>query len=335
MIIADAKCVVNGPKVNEAIDAINSLLNMDIIIGNVSQPQIQFSSSAVQIVIPPAGGGSTNEQLDIVDSNNAASSRWFLTTTEQGDADASADSGGGDSIPNIGSNGGQNNSSGALKDRDNLSGGGGGSMQNRDKLNKTNAVGALKDDGAGMPQRPKAPQVDEFGNAIGGGGRGALKDNGQTAEQARKNFMANKKRAASDVDFSKTDDFGNVLKPDGTKLTPGGARLDDGTRPVNQKQPTSFDPPLPGAPPLNQDRTGERDAAKNADGRKQTDFKGDARDFEENRRKQEAFRKKKQQYSTEKFLQDLATKKRQAEADRLGRHNKMGGKYSKYSRGRG
>ena len=94
MITADAKCVVNGPKLNEVIDAINPLLGMDIIVGNVSQPEIKYSSDAIQIVIPPGGGGSTNEQLDIVDANNTAAQRWFLTTLQEGSGGGGGDSGG-------------------------------------------------------------------------------------------------------------------------------------------------------------------------------------------------------------------------------------------------
>ena len=309
MITPDAKCVVNGPKVNEAIDAINSLLNMNIIIGNVKQPQIQYSSSAVQIVIPP-GGGSTNEELDIVDSNNTAAKRWFLTTLEQGSADTDGDAGGGGENPNIGSPGGQSNTSGALKDRDNLGGGGGGGVNaNRDQLAVDLPAGALKDNGGG--QRPLAPQGELMPLAPGGGQRPLPGDPPRGG--------GNKGAFGGVVDA-----FGNELYADGTKVTPGGARFDDGSRPANQSQPTSVDPPLPGATPPNRPRIDDMFVAGNEDARKQkqTDYKGDPRDFEAQRRGREEYRKNKQRNSTETFLQDLATKKRQVKADKLALRNK-------------
>lgn len=83
MIQPNAKCVVNGPKVNEVINALNQLLNIDITIGDVNEPQVQYGYDGVQIVLPK-GGAFTNEELDVVDSNNTASTRWFATSTTQG-----------------------------------------------------------------------------------------------------------------------------------------------------------------------------------------------------------------------------------------------------------
>ena len=236
MITADAKCVVNGPKLNEAINALNPLLGMDIIIGNVSQPEIKYSSDSVQIVIPP-GGGSTNEQLDVVDANNTAAQRWFMTTDEQGDADTDGDSSAG---TNVGSPQNKtNDTTGALKDRDNLGGGGGGGVNaNRDQLAVDLPAGQLKDNGGQMPlapggrqmpqapggrQMPQAPQV--MPQAPGGEQRplpGAPPRGG------------NKKGAFG----GGVDAFGNELFADGSRVTPAGMRRDDSG-------------PLPGAPPPN------------------------------------------------------------------------------------
>jgi len=40
MISPDAKCVVNGEKLNEAIEALNGLLNMSIMVGTSETPQV-------------------------------------------------------------------------------------------------------------------------------------------------------------------------------------------------------------------------------------------------------------------------------------------------------
>mgnify|MGYP001024867501 FL=1 len=88
MINPDAKCVVNGPKVNDVIVALNPLLNMTIIVGDVIKPEIKHSPDGLQIVIP-SPASYTNEELDVVDSSNTASTRWFLTSTSQGSASSS------------------------------------------------------------------------------------------------------------------------------------------------------------------------------------------------------------------------------------------------------
>jgi len=223
MIEPDAKCVVNGSKLNETIIALNPLLNMDIVIGNVTEPQIQYSEGAVQIVIPPGGGGgSTNEQLDIVDTNNQASTRWFLTTTSQGSASPgdTATAGG----VNIGSIGNKSNPSKQSKDRDKLGGGGaaggGGAGKNRDKLDRIDGGGNGVNVNEGDVGGPKKPAG---GGAFGGG----------------------------------TDAFGNELYADGNRVTPGGMGgdlADDGLTAAQAgaqfRAGTGGDlPPLPGAPP--------------------------------------------------------------------------------------
>ena len=50
MIQPDAKCINNGKKLNETIDALNSILNAAV-----------------------------SEEIDIVDSNNQPGKRWFFT----------------------------------------------------------------------------------------------------------------------------------------------------------------------------------------------------------------------------------------------------------------
>ena len=194
MIQPDAKCVVNGHKVNEVIDALNPLLNMDIIVGNVAQPQIQYSSGAIQIVIPPGGGASTNEQLDIVDENNQASMRWFLTTTTQGSGGAAIASGTG---TNIGSAGGKSNPAATTGDRDKLGGGiagGPAGGKNRDNLDRAAAGGgAAPIGGGGQGGNVGAPvQIDNPqdggrtrpGSAVAIGGRRAQPAAGDIAPEA-------------------------------------------------------------------------------------------------------------------------------------------------------
>lgn len=161
MITANTKCVVNGDKINnEIIPALNALLNMEIIIGDVAAPEIRFTSESAQIVIPPSAGAETNEELDIVDSNNQAAKRWFLTTLEAG-------VGGEDTTaPKIGTSAGGDGGSTENTEREKL---GGGALldKNRDKLNTGVPSGALLDTGGSNqnggvlidnPQnKPKAP----------------------------------------------------------------------------------------------------------------------------------------------------------------------------------
>jgi len=92
MITPNAKCVVNGPKVNEVITALNPLLDMSIIVGDGAEPRIQYGGGGVQIVLP-AAGENANEQLDVVDSNNTASTRWFITSSSQGGSSESSSTG--------------------------------------------------------------------------------------------------------------------------------------------------------------------------------------------------------------------------------------------------
>ena len=99
MISPDAKCVVNGEKLNEAIEALNGLLNMSIMVGTSETPQVKISSGSTQIVLPPSGGADTNELLDIVDANNTAAQRYFLTTEEAGNAGGGGGGGVNDAAP--------------------------------------------------------------------------------------------------------------------------------------------------------------------------------------------------------------------------------------------
>ena len=241
MISADAKCVVNGPKVNEVIDALNPLLNMSIAVGDVSYPQINSGESGVQILIPDALSFA-NEELDVVDSSNSPSTRWFITNTSAGQL-----SGGSAAIgaPSLNSS----SPSPKEKNRDELSIEG-GTTNNRDKLNTSTTQGTLTtsrpiapkgdllDDGLTAKQaganfranKQRAAGVDEFGNTIGGSGRGDLADDGLTAKQAGANFLAAKKawtekRAARDMPAQ---------------------------RPVAPlRSGNTTPPPLPGAPPPN------------------------------------------------------------------------------------
>ena len=85
MIATDAKCAANGCKINnEIIPALNLLLKMTAVIGNVIQPQWQYSSDGgIQLVLPPAGA-TTNLEIEVVDDNNTPSTRWFIRTENQG-----------------------------------------------------------------------------------------------------------------------------------------------------------------------------------------------------------------------------------------------------------
>ena len=217
MIQANAKCVVNGDKVNEVINALNPLLNMDIIIGDVAKPQIQYGGGSIQIVIPP-GGATTNEELDVVDSGNTASTRWFVTTTEQG-AGGTGDA--------IGNPVGKSDASGTTSGRDSL-GGGSGVTPNRDQLS-TGATSGIPLDRGRHPGGVSVSgtggtsaggtfdgtKTDEFGNVIGGGGAGALLDTtgGPMKENSKITWGAG--------GGGQVDEFGNVIGGDGA-----GALLD-------------------------------------------------------------------------------------------------------------
>ena len=83
MIQADAKCVNNGAKVNEAITAINPLLNMGIALGSVAAPKVSFTADSVQIILPDARA-MTDTEVEIVAENNTPSTLWFASSSVQG-----------------------------------------------------------------------------------------------------------------------------------------------------------------------------------------------------------------------------------------------------------
>ena len=155
MITPDAKCVVNGDKLNETIGAVNPLLNMDIIVGQSETPQVKYSKDGVQFVLPPSGGASANEELDVVDSNNAAARRWFFTSD-------SAGSGGGEDIV---TSGGVNDMSPQNK-ADNAP-----VNKKRNQLNAGGAQGA-GGGGAGAPGADRNKLQNRGANGGGGGNNG-------------------------------------------------------------------------------------------------------------------------------------------------------------------
>ena len=83
MIDPDAKCVVNGPKVNETIRGLNPLLNMEIVrVAAAQGAKVVYGAGGVQLLIPLANSveGFEQEEIDIVDSANAPSTRFFMTS---------------------------------------------------------------------------------------------------------------------------------------------------------------------------------------------------------------------------------------------------------------
>ena len=82
MIVANAKCANNGAKVNEAIMAINPLLNMGIVLGNVAAPKVSFTADSVQIILPDARA-MTDTAVEIVADNNTPSTLWFASSDKQ------------------------------------------------------------------------------------------------------------------------------------------------------------------------------------------------------------------------------------------------------------
>ena len=175
MIQPNAKCVVNGSKVNETIDALNPLLSMEVKVANIAEPHVQYGQDNVQITIPQPSNF-TNEQLDVVDSSNTPSTRWFVTSTSQGESSASNTRSG---IPINASQPSTTNKGrdkmpregGDTNNRNNLAlidgGGNGFNVDNGDVGRPKQPIGALLDDGT--TTRPKAPA-----------GGGALLDDGTT-----------------------------------------------------------------------------------------------------------------------------------------------------------
>ena len=248
MIQANAKCIVNGDKVNETIMAVNSLMNVDIVVGNVDEPQVKYFSEGFLIVLP-RGSSYANEELYYVDANNEVASRWFVTSTTQASTSPVSTSG----TPT----GKQSSAPPTSKDRNSL--GNTPNDKNRDQLSM-NTGGALRDPSGGVAPPVNVTggalrddrKVDQFGNTIGGGGAlrddgsttaggginslnkgngiaGGMADDGQTAEQSRTNFLANQQRAADTTPAP----------------LPGAPPLGGDTTP----------PPLPGAPPQISDTT--------------------------------------------------------------------------------
>ena len=219
MIQPDAKCVVNGHKINaEIIPALNALLNMEIIVGDVAAPEIRFTSESAQIVIPPSAGAETNEELDVVDSNNQAAKRWFLTTLEAG-------IGGEDTTaPKMGTSAGSAGGSTENTKREKL-GGGASSDKNRNKLDRAAASG------------------------------GAAPIGGNDGQGGNVNPPVNINNPQGRPLYDPTT--GKAVPGTGNNLTGGGYPVGDGDfpppRPIAPPLGGDFPPPMPGAPPLGGD----------------------------------------------------------------------------------
>lgn len=179
MIEPDAKCVVNGSKLNEAIMAFNPLLAMNVSLGDVVEPSVKYSEGGVQITLP-SPFEYANEELDVVNSDNTAGTRWFLTSTSQGGASSSLDSST-TTTSNTPIN--KSNQSRPKRNRDELHREGGG-QNNRDQLNRaTGGGGALRDDGTTTrtgPQPSGALRDDGTTTRTGPQPSGALRDDGTT-----------------------------------------------------------------------------------------------------------------------------------------------------------
>ena len=190
MITPDAKCVNNGKKVNEAINAINPLLGMSVgYTAGGTPPQVTYSDTEVKILLPLADSveGFSLEELDVVDSNNAASSRYFMTSL------SSVSTYGTTTTTTSGTPTGKQSSPQPTTGRNKLDAGGNNADNNRDKLNTGGAL--LDNSGGGV-----AP------NGIIGGG-GPLRNDGKTSGGG-----------------------GGPLRNDGkTSVGGGGALRDDGT----------------------------------------------------------------------------------------------------------
>jgi len=233
MIQPDAKCVVNGAKVNEAIMALNPLLAMSVgYIGGGKPPQVTYSDGEVKILLPLADSvdGFSLEELDIVDTDNAASSRYFMTST------SSVSTYGTTTASTSGTpTGKQSSAPPTSKDRNSL--GNTPSNNNRDKLTT-----------GGMPLGNSGGNIAPPGN-VTGGGSGALRDDGSTTSGGGINSL----------NRGGVDQFGNSIGGSGALLDDGSTTAGGGINSLNN-------PGLPGAPPLGGDtNTAARQQPKFAD----------------------------------------------------------------------
>ena len=246
MITPDAKCVVNGSKVNEAIIALNPLLSMSVgYIGGGKPPQVTYSDGEVKILLPLADSveGFSMEELDVVDSNNAASSRYFMTSL------SSVSTYGTTTASTSGTPTGKQSSPPPTKGRNKLNAGGNNAGNNRDKLST-----------GGRPLAPGDGGVAPV-NKISG----ALRDDGSTAADSRAKFLAERNRAAGgsanmiSVGGTGVDEFGNtigVAGGAGRPVTDGSTAADSRAKFLAARQGATTTPtPLPGAPPLGGDTT--------------------------------------------------------------------------------
>ena len=171
MIQPDAKCINNGKKLNEAISALNSILDVAV-----------------------------SEEIEVVDTNNLPSKRWFFTGRLKGQKEDSA-SGDQERLGNTPSN----------NNRDQLTTGGrplapGSSVAPTVNISTGRPVadGSTAADSRAkfLAERNRAAGgsanmisvggtgVDEFGNTIGGAGRPVA--DGSTAADSRAKFLAAK-----------------------------------------------------------------------------------------------------------------------------------------------
>jgi hypothetical protein len=234
MIQPDAKCVVNGAKVNEAIMALNPLLAMSVgYIAGGKPPQVTYNDGEVKILLPLADSvdGFSLEELDIVDTNNAASSRYFMTSS------SSVSTYGTTTASTSGTpTGKQSTPQPTNKDRNRL--GNTPSNKNRDKLDKGAAPigngGAMP---AGMVKPGSQAAKDGFNDAPRMGGA-MVKPGSQAAK----------------------DGFNDTPRMGGAMVAPGSQAANEGFNDVSLPgaPPLGGDTtpaPLPGAPPLGGDTT--------------------------------------------------------------------------------
>jgi len=228
MIQANAKCVVNGKKVNEIAGWVNQFIKL------------------------------TQEEIDIVDTGNTPGKRWFLTGQLAGDLEAGASEDG--DRNNLGgtSGGALGSSGGGGGNLDKLDMGAGrpiapGNAGVAPTVNISTgrpiADGSTAADSRAkfLAERERAAGgsanmisvggagVDEFGNAIGGAGRPVA--DGSTAADSRAKFLAARQGATTPAPL------------------PGAPPLGGDTTP----------PPSPGAPPPNQPATTPTEASPTAE----------------------------------------------------------------------
>ena len=243
MIDPDAKCVVNGPKVNETIRALNPLLNMEIVrVAAQAGARVVYGAGGVQLLIPLASSvdGFEQEEIDIVDSANAPSTRFFMTSETLVSGYGIVTSSGATSAPTTGSSTSTSTTTSGNKNRSQLSRPG-PSQNNRNSLNIAGNGGLqVSASSPALTRAPTAPPAPVSPRSGGGGGGGRVVNpdtGGGGSADTGGGGSADSGQGSADSGFSGADTGANV------NLDSGASR--SGGKPKASKAPRISGPAAP------------------------------------------------------------------------------------------